>query len=63
MEQCVKNIILLLIGVFAVSCGGGSNKTAATLWNDGQMYRVEDKLKESITSYKTIIGKFPSDNV
>ena len=58
----MKNIILLLIGVYFVSCDGGSNRTAAKLWHDGQKYRAEDKLMESITSFKTIIDKYPSDN-
>jgi len=58
----VKNFILLLIGLYFVSCGGNSNKNAAELWNDGQKYRTEDKLKESIVSYRTIINKYPSDN-
>ena len=58
----MKNIILLLIGVYFVSCGGGSNRTAAELWDDAQKYRAEDKLKESITSFKTILVKYPSDN-
>ena len=62
MEYFVKNIILLLMGVYFVSCGGGSNRTAAELWDDAQKYRAEDKLKESITSYKTILDKYPSDN-
>ena len=58
----MKNIIIVLIGLYFVSCGGGSNKNAAELWNDGQKYRAEDKLKESITSFKTILDKYPSDN-
>ena len=62
MEYFVKNIILLFIGVYIVSCGGGSNRTAAELWDDAQKYRAEDKLKESITSFKTILDKYPSDN-
>ena len=62
MEYFVKNIILLLILVYFVSCGGGSNRTAAGSWDDAQKYRSEDRLKESITSYKTILDKYPSDN-
>ena len=58
----MKKFILLLIGLYFVSCGGGSNKNAAELWDDGQKYRSEDKLKESITSFKTILDKYPSDN-
>ena len=58
----MKNIIILLIGLYFVSCGGSSNKNAAELWNDGQKYRAEDKLKESITSFKSILEKYPSDN-
>ena len=58
----MKNIVLLLIGLFIMSCGDSSNKNATELWNDGQKYRAEDKLKESITSYKIILDKYPSDN-
>ncbi len=58
----MKNIIILLIGLYFLSCGGSSNKNAAELWNDGQKYRTEDNLKESITSYKTILEEYPSDN-
>ena len=62
MEYFVKNIILLLFGMYFVSCGGDSNRTSAELWDDAQKYRAEEKLKESITSYKTILDKYPSDN-
>ena len=62
MEYFVKNIILLLICVYFASCSGDSNRTAAELWDDAQKYRTEDKLKESITSFKTILDKYPSDN-
>ena len=58
----MKNIIILFIGLHFISCGGGSNKNAAELWDDGQKYRAEDKLKESITSFKSILEKYPSDN-
>ena len=54
----MKNFILLLIGLYFVSCGGNSNRNAAELWNDGQKYRTENKLKESIVSYRTIINKY-----
>ena len=62
MEYFVKNILLILIGMYFVSCGGDSNRTAAELWDNAQKYRAEDKLKESITSFKTILVKYPSDN-
>ena len=58
----MKNIILLLIGVYLVSCGGDSNRTAGKLWDDAQKHRVKDELKESITIYKTILVEYPSDN-
>ena len=58
----MKNIILLLICVYFASCSGDSNRTAAELWDDAQKYRTEDKLKESITSFKTILEKYPADN-
>ena len=53
----------MIIVIFFVSCGGGSNKNAAELWNDGQKYRSENKLKESIASYKIIQEKYPSDDL
>ena len=58
----MKNTKLLLIVLYLLSCGGSSNKNAAELWNDGQKYRAENKLRESITSYKTILDKYPSNN-
>jgi len=58
----VKNIIILIFGLYILSCGGGSNKTAAELWDAGQNYRTEAKLKESITTFKTILEKYPSDD-
>ena len=58
----MKKIILLLIGLYIISCGQNSNKNAVELWNDGQKHRSEDKLKESIVCYRTIINKYPSDN-
>ena len=58
----MKNIILLLIGLYLISCGGASNKTSTKLWDDGQKYRSEDKLKESIISFKMIIEQYPEDN-
>ena len=39
-----------------------SNKNVKELWVDGQKYRSEDNLKESITSYKIILDKYPSDD-
>ena len=58
----MKNIILLSIVIYIASCGGSANKNAAELWDDGQKYRAEDKLKESITSFKIILEKYPTDN-
>ena len=63
MEYFVKNIILLLICGYFASCSGDSNRTAAELWDNAQKYRTEDKIKDSITSYKTIIKKYPSDHL
>ena len=58
----MKNNILLSICLYFVACGGSSDKNAAELWDNGKTYRTEDKLKESIISYKTILDKYPSDN-
>jgi len=59
MEQAVKNILILLIGLIGLSCNGNSNKSANQLWNDGQQFRSEEKLMESITSFKAIIKDYP----
>ena len=53
----------MLIVICIVSCGGDSNKNASELWDDGQKYRSENKLKESISSYKIIQEKYPSDDL
>ena len=54
--------MLVLIIMYVTSCGSISNKGASELWNDGQKYRTKDKIKDSITSYQTIITQYPSDN-
>jgi len=59
----VKNILILLIGLIALSCNGNSNKSANQLWNDGQQFRSEEKLMESITSFKSIIKNYPLDDL
>ena len=59
----MKNIIIFIIGLYFISCGGSSNKNASELWKDGQGYRNENNLKESITSYKSIIDIYPSDDL
>jgi len=59
MEKTVKNILILLIGLYVLSCTGGSNKSADQYWKDGQKYRTEAKLMESITSFKSIIKIYP----
>ena len=59
MENIVKNILILLIGLYVLSCSGDSNKSADQHWKDGQLYRTEEKLMESITSFKAIIEDYP----
>jgi len=63
MEYTVKNILILFVGLIALSCNGNSNKSADQLWKDGQQYRSEDKLMESITSLKSIIEDYPLDKL
>ena len=58
-ESGTKNILILLIGLYVLSCSGGSNKSADQHWKDGQRYRTETKLMESITSFKSIINTYP----
>ena len=55
----MKNIIILLLLLYFASCTGKSNKSAAELWEEGKKYRTENKLKESMTSFKTILKKYP----
>jgi len=59
----VKNILILLIGLIVVSCNCDSNKSADQLWNDGKQFRSEEKLMESITSFKSIIKDYPLDDL
>jgi len=59
MENIVKNILILLIGLFVLSCTSSSNKSADQHWEDGQKYRTEEKLMESITSFRAIIKDYP----
>lgn len=59
MESTVKTKIILLIGLISWSCNDGSNTSASKLWNDGQQYRSEKKIMESITSFKSIIKDYP----
>ena len=59
MENTVKNILILLMGLYVLSCSGGSNKSADQHWDDGQKYRTEEKLMESITSFQAIIKNHP----
>ena len=59
MENIVKNILILLIGLFVLSCNSSPDKSADQHWDDGQRYRTETKLMESITSFKAIIKDYP----
>jgi len=63
MEQAVKNILILSIGLIALSCNGKSNKPIDELWNDGKRFRSEEKLMESITAFKSIIENYPVDDL
>jgi len=55
----VKNIYILLLAFYIIGCSGGSNKSAEQLRKDGEQYRTKENLKESITSFKSIISKYP----
>ena len=59
----MKNILILLIGLIALSCNGNSKKSADQLWNDGQQFRSEERLMESITIFKSIIKDYPLDDL
>ena len=51
----MKKIFIMLAGILFFSCNAATNKSADRLWKEGQQHRVEENLKESITSFKTII--------
>ncbi|MBC8257178.1 MAG: tetratricopeptide repeat protein [Candidatus Marinimicrobia bacterium] len=55
----MKNILILFVGLYVLSCSGGSNKSADQHWKDGQKFRTENKLMDSITSFKAIIKNHP----
>ena len=61
LEILMKNCIILIIALYLISCKESLNKNADALWSDGQKHRSENKLKESIISYKTLIERYPSD--
>ena len=51
LELFMKNYIILIIGLYFLSCNESINKNADRLWNDGQKYRAEEKLKEFAMSF------------
>ena len=55
----MKNISILLLAFYAFGCRGELKKSAEQLTNEGEQYRIQEKLKESITSFKSIISKYP----
>ena len=55
----MKNIFILLLAFYAFTCRAELNKSAEQLQNDGQQYRTQENLKESITIFKSIISKYP----
>ena len=59
----MKKNYILLVGVLLFSCNDVANKSAYQLWEEGQQQRIEENLKESITSFKTIIVKYPDDEL
>jgi len=63
MEQTVKNILIFIMGLIMLSCNVDSKKSADQLWKDGQQFRSEEKLMESITMFKSIIKDYPLDDL
>ena len=55
----MKNIYILLLAFYIIGCSGESNKSAGQLRKDGEQYRMQENLKESITSFKSIISQYP----
>ena len=57
----MKNILLLLFIILFNSCNiFNEGKSAQKLWDEGQKYRIEEDLKESINRYKAIINSYPN---
>ena len=59
----MKNINILLVWIFLLSCNGGTNKSADQLWEEAQQHRIKENLKDSITSYKDIISRYPDHSL
>ena len=56
-----KYSIYFVTFIIFLSCS--NNKTAEQLWKDGNDYRVNGELKESITALKSIIDKYPNNEL
>ena len=59
----MKIIFILSIGLLFFSCNRDSRKSVDQLWSDGQKFRSEEKLMESISSYKSIIKDYPQNDL
>ena len=59
----MKNILIIVIGILLITCSGMGKKSAESLWQDGQKFRMEKNLKESITSFKNIIQDYSEDKL
>ena len=59
----MKNIYIVFVGIFLISCNVGTNKSANQLWEEAQQHRVKENLKDSITGYKEIISRYPDHDL
>ena len=59
----MKKLIIFLIPVLLIACSNTEKKTAKSLWKDGQNFRNEKKLKDSISSFKNIIQEFSKNKL
>ena len=59
----MKNIYIVFVGIFLISCNVGTNKSANQLWEEAQQHRIKENLKNSITGYKEIISRYPGHDL
>ena len=59
----MKHILILIITLHIFACKGNSNNSVEKLWQTGQQYRSENKLKESISKFQLIIEDYPLNDL
>ena len=59
----MKKILITSIAIISLCCESNSNISAKEIWNTGKEFRSEKKIMKSITSFKSIIKKYPNDDL